>query len=126
MGNLLSWWLSEPEFRVHVTTGDKRGAGTDATVWLQLVDVAGGITEPSCLDKLLVNDHERGQTHTYGVTAAGLKQADTLDHIVIWRDSAGLGDAWFLDRIEVSVVRTLGSSGLIDFIILFMNDFMQK
>ncbi|KAF4523364.1 hypothetical protein B566_EDAN005519, partial [Ephemera danica] len=102
MGNLLSWWLSEPEFKVHVTTGDVLGAGTDATVWIQLVDKTGAITEPpTCLDKLLVDDHERGTTHTYGVWAAGLKHADAIDHVVIWRDRSGFGDAWFLDRIEL-------------------------
>lgn len=101
MGNVLSWFLKQYEFKVHVTTGDKQGAGTDSSVYIQLVDSSGAITEPACLDHLLVNDHERGETHSYDVSAKGLRQPESIDHIVIWRDSSGLGDAWFLDRIEV-------------------------
>lgn len=102
--NLLQWFLKQYEFKVHVTTGDRLYAGTDSTVYLQLVDVTGAITEPTCLDRLLVNDHERGETHSYEVSWEGLRKPETLDHIVIWRDDSGFGDAWFLDRIEVSTL----------------------
>jgi hypothetical protein len=103
MGNILGYFLKQHEFKVYVTTGDKQGAGTDSTVSIQLVDISGAITDPACLDRLLVNDHERGETHCYDVSAKGLKQPESLDHIVIWRDSSGLGDAWFLDKVEVSL-----------------------
>jgi hypothetical protein len=99
--NIVQWFLKQHEFQVHVTTGDRLYAGTDSTVFLQLIDTTGAITEPTCLDHLLVNDHERGETHSYEVSSQRLRKQEALDHIVIWRDGSGFGDAWFLDRIEV-------------------------
>jgi hypothetical protein len=89
-------------FKAHVTTGDRRGAGTDSTVWIRLVDSTGKASEATCLDKSFVNDHERGETHSYGLQADGLDNPDVIDHIIVWRDSSLIvDDRWFLDRIEV-------------------------
>ncbi|CAB3371080.1 Hypothetical predicted protein [Cloeon dipterum] len=89
-------------FKAHVTTGDRLYAGTDSTVYLQLVDKTGAQSEASCLDKIFVNDHERGETHSYGINAKGLQTPNELDHIIVWRHSSITGDdRWFLDRIEI-------------------------
>ncbi|CAB3376043.1 Hypothetical predicted protein [Cloeon dipterum] len=89
-------------FDAHVTTGDHRYAGTDSSVHLQLVDKSGAESEATRLDKMFVNDHERGQTHSYGLKAKGLQTPDQLDHVIIWRGASITGDDhWFLDRIEI-------------------------
>lgn len=101
MLNVIGAFSKKSDFKVHVTTGDKLGAGTDATVYLQLVDVSGARCEPARLDHLFVNDHERGQTHTYGICATGLRQPESIEQITLWRDKCGVMDNWFVDKIEV-------------------------
>ncbi|XP_059484413.1 allene oxide synthase-lipoxygenase protein-like [Neocloeon triangulifer] len=105
LGALNSWlgsWWSVSRFKAHVTTGDRLYAGTDSTVYLQMVDSSGAESEPTCLDKMLVNDHERGETHSYGLKTEGLQTPEKLDHIVVWRHASLTGDdRWFLDRVEI-------------------------
>lgn len=52
---------------VHVTTGDKKRAGTDANVWLILYDENDLSTECIKLNRSLKNDNERGDTCTFFV-----------------------------------------------------------
>lgn len=84
---------------VHVRTGDRKGAGTDANVFIILEDVDGKRTPETKLDKLLHNDHERGQTCTYQIyTAQGFKE---IVRIELWRDDHGFGADWYVDLIHV-------------------------
>ncbi|GIY54804.1 PLAT domain-containing protein [Caerostris darwini] len=55
----------ERELTVHVLTGDRKRAGTDANVWLILYDEKGQATESFKLNRTLHNDHERGATCTF-------------------------------------------------------------
>lgn len=56
---------SDRELIIHVTTGDRKRAGTDANVWLILYDEKGQSTDTIKLGHSFKNDHERGSTCTY-------------------------------------------------------------
>ncbi|XP_022248316.1 allene oxide synthase-lipoxygenase protein-like [Limulus polyphemus] len=90
---------STQKYEVHVVTGDRSGAGTDANVWLVLHDDRGQKSSVVELNNFWKNDHERNTTGKYKVTAAG--GFGQVIKVEFWRDSYGLGDDWFLDRVEV-------------------------
>ncbi|CAB3373467.1 Hypothetical predicted protein [Cloeon dipterum] len=98
---LFSSLFEMPRFKVHVTTGDKARAGTDSTVLLRLVDETGAKTEWNRLDKFFRNDHERGETHSYSISAGKLEQPDEIAYIQVKRQSKLIDDHWFLDKIVV-------------------------
>lgn len=98
---ITSYW-AVPRFQAHVTTGNRFGAGTNSTVWMQLMDSTGSQSEKTCLDKSFVNDHERGETHVYGVSCKGLDKPEEIACISVWRDRTMIiDDRWFLDVITV-------------------------
>ncbi|XP_037075252.1 LOW QUALITY PROTEIN: polyunsaturated fatty acid 5-lipoxygenase-like [Pollicipes pollicipes] len=102
MGNVvpkLTLYFSRDRFVIHVHTGDRKAAGTDANVYVQLRDSAGHVTAPRRLDHWLFNDLERGTVCQYPFPAD--PELKDVDSIVLRRDGAGLGDAWFLDLVEV-------------------------
>ncbi|XP_042907350.1 allene oxide synthase-lipoxygenase protein isoform X1 [Parasteatoda tepidariorum] len=87
------------ELTIHVTTGDRKKAGTDANIWIILHDENGQSTDIIKLNRTLKNDHERGQKCTFFASSGngfGLPLK-----IELWRDSFGLGHSWFLEKIEV-------------------------
>ncbi|KAK4287623.1 hypothetical protein Pmani_039309 [Petrolisthes manimaculis] len=51
------------KYRVHVVTGDRRGAGTDANVYVKVHDIEGHISDPITSDKLFKNDKREGLHH---------------------------------------------------------------
>lgn len=91
--------LTDGGFRISVVTGDRRGAGTDANVWIRLHDVKGRKSPIISLNHTFKNDHERGETSSFSVKP--ILNFATLAKVELWRDSFGFGDAWFVDRIEV-------------------------
>ncbi|XP_077976546.1 lipoxygenase homology domain-containing protein 1-like isoform X1 [Styela clava] len=99
LGRVLDEALQEKEYTVHVFTGDKLGAGTDADVFMILYGENGDTGERK-LDKseTNINKFERKQEDIFKMRAADL---GTLKKIKIRRDDAVVGAAWFLDRIEV-------------------------
>ncbi|KAG8229788.1 hypothetical protein J437_LFUL005869 [Ladona fulva] len=105
MGSFLSRFFAKAHLEVHVTTGDRRGAGTDANVWVCLEDRDGNCTPEVLLDKLLTNDHERGKTYSYPIYDLGEFQ-NRVHKLRVWRDEAGIGDHWFLDWIVVEDKRS--------------------
>lgn len=56
---------SVTELIIHVTTGDRKRAGTDANVKMILYDEKGQSTGTIKLGRAFKNDHERGSTCTY-------------------------------------------------------------
>ncbi|GFW68177.1 PLAT domain-containing protein [Trichonephila clavipes] len=52
---------TDRELIIHVTTGDRKRAGTDANVWLILYDEKEQATDSIKLNRTLKNDHERGR-----------------------------------------------------------------
>ena len=102
MGNLIpkiALQLSPDRYVVHVHTGDRKSAGTDANVYVQLRDTTGRVTAPRLLDHWFFNDLERGTTCSYPVPSD--PELGEIDSLVLRRDDAGLGNAWFLDLVEV-------------------------
>ncbi|GAB6033440.1 hypothetical protein CHUAL_013326 [Chamberlinius hualienensis] len=87
------------DFVVHVKTGDRKGAGTDANVYLRLHDDSGNVSDEILLDAYFHNDHERGESTSYGIWAA--KHLRNVFKVEFRRDSYGFGDNWHLDFIQV-------------------------
>ena len=56
------------KYHVQVTTGKARGAGTNATIKITLIDTEGKKSEEKVLDKWLHNDFEYGKIDTYTVS----------------------------------------------------------
>ena len=55
-------------YQVTVTTGKAKGAGTNATIKISLIDHQGKQSEEQVLDKWLHNDFEYGVVDTYTVS----------------------------------------------------------
>lgn len=91
--------LTEAGFRIFVITGDRKGAGTDANVWMRLHDDAGHKSNIITLNHTFKNDHERGETSSFSVKP--ILNFGAVSKVEVWRDSFGFGHAWFLDRIEI-------------------------
>ncbi|XP_075544217.1 polyunsaturated fatty acid 5-lipoxygenase-like isoform X2 [Dermacentor variabilis] len=91
--------LTEGGFCISVVTGDRRGAGTDANVWMRLHDVDGRKSPVITLNHTFKNDHERGETSSFSIKP--IHNFGALAKVEVWRDSFGFGHAWFVDRIEV-------------------------
>lgn len=127
--NLLFGNSSETHYRLHVITGDRRGAGTDANVYVILHDRQGHASQPISLNKVFSNDNERGSTTTLELKEdCGI--AGPVARVEVWRDNFAdlsiigtvteylLGSrtkrgssAWFLDRVEVEEMKVLLDAG---------------
>ncbi|MCL4139875.1 UNVERIFIED_CONTAM: hypothetical protein GTU68_035281 [Idotea baltica] len=122
-------WLAcskDSVYRIHVVTGDKTGAGTDANVYIILKDMHGTKSSIIKPKTLFSNDHERGTTTTVEVSASDLGISPPFVSMQVWRDNFGnipsvLGKlteyvfggankegsaAWFLDRVEIEIVES--------------------
>jgi PLAT/LH2 domain len=69
---------------------------------LRLVDSTKNETQWTRLDKMFRNDHERGETHKYSISAEGLDKPEQIAYIQIKRKCTIIDDHWFLDRVEVN------------------------
>lgn len=56
---------SDRQLIIHVTTGDRKRAGTDANIRMILYDEKGQATDTIKLGRAFRNDHERGSTCTF-------------------------------------------------------------
>ncbi|XP_045601793.1 allene oxide synthase-lipoxygenase protein isoform X3 [Procambarus clarkii] len=123
---------TDVQYRLHLVTGDRRGAGTDANVYVVLYDSHGRASAPISSNKKLTNDNERGSTTTVDLKAdCGLQ--GPIVKVKVWRDnfaditvlatikkvlfgeSSSQGSAaWFLERIEVEEVLTKNTGDSVD------------
>ena len=87
--------------QVRVHTGDKKGAGTDAKVFIKLRDSAGKETPLFKLDNLRVDDHERDSVSEFQLPENYAASLADLDSIILVRNTAGEDDSWFVDLVEV-------------------------
>ncbi|XP_043214572.1 allene oxide synthase-lipoxygenase protein-like isoform X1 [Amphibalanus amphitrite] len=87
------------DFLIRVKTGDLLGAGTDANVFIQLSDAVGRVSLPVKLSRRLRNVNERGSSCVVRVRDPFLGRVTRVN---VWRDAAGLADAWLVDCIEVA------------------------
>ncbi|GLC54185.1 hypothetical protein PLESTB_000832700 [Pleodorina starrii] len=94
--------LKKTNYKVLVVTSDKRGAGTDANVFIDIFGLGGTNTGRVLLNNK-GNDFERGQSDTF--TIAG-KNVGPMKKIRIGHDNSGLGPAWHLNRVEVTNLKT--------------------
>lgn len=102
MGNCLSGPTSE--YVIYVRTGDRKHAGTDANVRIVLHDDHGNCSEEITLDNFLKNDFERGALDQFEVPKKMIKNVKRLGKVTeieFWRDDAGLGSDWYVDKIIV-------------------------
>jgi hypothetical protein len=73
------------QYKISVITGDRRGAGTDANVWIEITGDQGESNRRP-LDAPAVNLFERGQTDDFGIEAVDLGE---LKKIRIGHDNSG-------------------------------------
>ncbi|XP_022094211.1 lipoxygenase homology domain-containing protein 1-like isoform X2 [Acanthaster planci] len=85
------------KYKVHIFTGNKRGAGTDSNVFVTIFGESG---EDSGERKLTnsKNNFERGREDVFVLEAAAL---GPLEKIRIGHDNSGPGPAWFLDKVII-------------------------
>lgn len=111
------------KYRVHVVTGDRRGAGTDANVYVKLYDTQGRTSSSITSNTVFRNDNERNSTTTVDLKTSECGVEGPIVKVDVWRDNFAdlsivgsitnfffghrtkrLSSAWFLDRIEVEEV----------------------
>lgn len=86
-------------YRVLVTTGDKRGGGTDANVFIIVYGERGDTGERKLQKSLThTNKFERGHTDEFELEAVNLGK---LSKVKIWHDNQGLRSGWYLDNVQV-------------------------
>ncbi|XP_063413651.1 allene oxide synthase-lipoxygenase protein-like [Mytilus trossulus] len=90
-------------YKITVKTGDKKGAGTDANVYI-VIHGKGIQTNKFTLDTFFKNDFERGNIDNYSVNAD--VNIPEVQRIELWRDAYGLFSNWYLDWIEVTNLAT--------------------
>ncbi len=80
-------------------TGDKRGAGTDANVFVIIKGTNGDCGERELkTSEQHKNKFERNQLDTFEIESVDLGD---LEEVKVWHDNSGIGASWYLDRIEV-------------------------
>ncbi|XP_070554731.1 polyunsaturated fatty acid 5-lipoxygenase-like [Ptychodera flava] len=94
MGNL----FGTVHYHVYVRTGDLKGSGTDANVYIVLHNESGEKSDVIRLDNVWRNDFERGCTDKFDVR--NLPNFGHIAKLEIWRD-AFFGDEWYVDYILV-------------------------
>jgi hypothetical protein len=87
------------EYRVSITTGDRRNAGTDATVTLNLIGSDGLQSGALALDKSGWNDFERGSLDVF--TLRSPVDVGALASIELTQDGSGEQPGWFLRDLRV-------------------------
>ncbi|CAC5359763.1 ALOX5 [Mytilus coruscus] len=90
-------------YKITVKTGDKKGAGTDANVYI-ILHGKGIQTNKYALDTFFKNDFERDNIDNYSVDSEN--NIPEVQRIELWRDAYGLFSNWYLDWIEVTNLAT--------------------
>ncbi|XP_072269601.1 lipoxygenase homology domain-containing protein 1 [Pyxicephalus adspersus] len=83
-------------YEVTVTTGNVRGAGTNANVFMQLYGDQGKTEETFLRSRS--NDFERGAVDIFKIEALDVGKILKLR---IGHDGKGFGDGWYLESVEV-------------------------
>jgi hypothetical protein len=93
--------VEDTSYKIKVETGDKRGAGTDANVFVTLFGENGDSGEIQLTKSLTHrNKFERRQTDIFHYE--NLLSLGELTKLRIWHDNSGLGASWFLDSVSVT------------------------
>uniref|UniRef100_H2ZAW8 PLAT domain-containing protein n=1 Tax=Ciona savignyi TaxID=51511 RepID=H2ZAW8_CIOSA len=93
--------LNTTSYHVAVKTGDIRGAGTDADVYIQIYGSDGDTGRLKLTrGENIRNKFERGRTDKFKLEATDIGR---LERIYIGHSDSGIGAGWFLDGIEIDV-----------------------
>ncbi|CAB3999665.1 allene oxide synthase-lipoxygenase -like, partial [Paramuricea clavata] len=86
------------KYKITVTTGTLRGAGTDASISIKLTGKDGAETGKFKLDKFFHDDFERGETDTYEVSGD-----DVGDVVMIILNNNGMAikSDWYIAKVVV-------------------------
>lgn len=108
MGNFFSRRFSgysrETDIVVKVKTGDKKGAGTDANVKINLINEHGVVSADHVLDVLWRDDFESGSLDDFEIK--NLSNFGHVTGIELWRDTAGLMDDWYVEWVTVTNIKS--------------------
>ncbi|CAF1350708.1 unnamed protein product, partial [Adineta steineri] len=98
-------------YHVETKTGKKgflslSPTGTNAAVYIQIIDHDGSKSEPMQLKKSIDhnNQFERGQTDEFDI--GSIKQLNGIKQLEIWTNEKGLGHGWYADYIIVTDNKT--------------------
>ncbi|XP_075684221.1 oxygen-regulated protein 1 [Rhinoderma darwinii] len=88
------------EHLIKVYTGEVRGMGTDANVFIILFYDNGKSFGPVQLKKPLedIKPFQNGKIDTFRITT---KNIGRISHIEIGHDGKGVGNGWFLEKVEI-------------------------
>ncbi|XP_062503862.1 lipoxygenase homology domain-containing protein 1-like isoform X2 [Corticium candelabrum] len=93
--------VERTSYKLEVHTADKRGAGTDANVFIVLFGENGDSGEMQLTKSdTHRNKFERNQTDIFHYD--NLLSLGELTKIRIWHDNSGLGASWYLDSVDVT------------------------
>ena len=123
MGNTINK-IKGDDYVIHVTTADKKGAGTDADVMMILKDKNGRKSQEFKLDSLLFSGFERGKTQTFPFKAKPVV-LDEIVEIELWRTSMGLFDEWCLEKIVVEKVGPYRSLYLFTYVLIWLSIYLS-
>jgi len=84
-------------YKISVITGDRRGARTDANVFITIFGTGGDSGE--CKLESSGNNFKRNQTDHFGIDCIDIGD---LQCISIGHDNTGFGASWFLDKIIIT------------------------
>ena len=114
MGNNRSVFTLNNQPQLLVRTGDQKGKGTDANVYVILYGRNKRKSKTIPLECSFRDNFERGQTDNFPVSlvAEDGKPLGRVQQIELWRDDTGLGSDWFCDLI---ILLDLGEGASIPF-----------
>ncbi|XP_052761946.1 allene oxide synthase-lipoxygenase protein-like [Mya arenaria] len=85
-------------YNVYVQTGDHPRAGTDAHVYIVMHGQDGGKSPETKLAVLFRDNFDRGNLDKFKIK---FQPFSVLDHIELWRDTAGFRRDWFVETIMI-------------------------
>jgi len=83
-------------YKVLITTGDRRGGGTDANAFLTIYGTEGDSGEHKLESS--GRNFERNQTDTFGFEFVDLGE---IQKIKIRHDNSGVSSGWFLNKVVI-------------------------
>eukprot|EP01048_Picozoa_sp_COSAG05_P003977 COSAG05_NODE_197_length_14521_cov_113.902995_2_plen_373_part_00 len=89
------------EYKVAIHTGDVFGAGTDATIKLELFGDRDGVPTNSG-DRPLPNGSRKFERDTWDYTAITAEDLGDITRVKIGHDNKGFMAGWFLDKLTVT------------------------
>ena len=101
VASMRSAYAAETTYYVEIRTGCLSGAGTDANVSIDLLNLEGYTTISTAamrLDNPSINDFERGRTDSFRVVG---KNVGTIRWAVLRHNNSGGGPGWLVRDVRV-------------------------